>query len=637
MDAIPAAVAPEDLIDISALRILDLRNLAQDEISCLAHLCGDVPARLQDLVNVIVDKSVFNESAGSRRQTYDRDRLPRNKERRLSSGSASAQLHLAIESAGRSHKDLILHLCRQLKISEKGDRALYQQEAAAAQPSGVVVEGNRSMSLKRMARASASLAGRADGAMAALSKDAPEVLVNGKELAMEVLHRSSKKMKTKEEARRRAAESHVGVTESQEEKQALLAVKITRISYENLDLTCVLNWVCTVCMPYVSSGYFKPVPLREGATSVQTWNDFQSPDAERAGALDHAVEVSEPLDFAGGSLMGMPSKRMKLLCSTCEKSFVNLYTLRRHAVSTGHPYDRQMLKTGIVRKKQKVVLNKSSLRCSCGNTYATPYTLRRHAIATGHSFDVTSTSLAITLAGEHNQKDLKREEIEGNAGIIPAKRKLGALLPARAWKSNIKRYSCRQCHRQFIRKKHFVRHMSTHLKRKIKGGKTGHRLLGARLSGLTEVKPRLGRPPKRDRDVDIKIGKGERKRKHERASPGRQVRSRKAEQSSRQTPGYIPSQKAQILTCQECGKVYDEFSRYTGHLSMHARLRKVLVGEASTPGSATLKKNMLNVKEVSALGFRKLLNDKTGTYLSGLPAKLLFSESHLANKQKGKV
>ncbi|MCO5564205.1 hypothetical protein L7F22_017863 [Adiantum nelumboides] len=613
MDALPAAVAPEDLIDVSALRILDLRNLAQDEISCLAHLCGDVPARLQDLVNVIVDKSVFNESAGSRRQTYDRDRLPRNKERRLSSGSASAQLHLAIESAGRSHKELILHLCRQLKISEKGDRALYQTEAAAAQPSGVVVEGNRSMSLKRMARASASLAGRVDGAMAALSKAAPEVLVNGKELAMEVLHRSSKKMKTKEEARRRAAESQVGVTESQEEKQALLAVKIT------------------------SSGHFEPVPLKEGATSVQTWNNFQSPDAGRAGALDHAVEVSEPLDFAGGSLMGRPSKRMKLLCSTCEKSFVNLYTLRRHAVSTGHPYDRQMLKTGIVRKKQKVVLNKSSLRCSCGNTYATPYTLRRHAIARGHSFDVTSTSLAITLAGEHNQKDLKGEEVDGNAGIIPAKRKLGALLPARAWKSNIKRYSCRQCHRQFIRKKHFVRHMSTHLKRKIKDGKTGHRLLGARLSGLAEVKPRLGRPPKHNQDVDIKIGKVERKRKHEPASPDRQVRSRKAEQSSRQAPGYIPSQKAQILTCQECGKVYDEFSRYTGHLSMHARLRRVLVGEASTPGSATLKKNMLNVKEVSALGFRKLLNDKTGTYLSGLPAKLLFSESHLANKQKGKV
>ncbi|KAI5057285.1 hypothetical protein GOP47_0027300 [Adiantum capillus-veneris] len=560
MDAISATVAPEDFIDIAA-----------------------------DLVNVMVDKSIFNESAGSRRQTYDRDRLPRNKERRLSSG--------------------------QLKISERGDRALYQPQQTAP-PSGVIFEGNRSMSLKRMARASASLAGRADGTMVPLSKAAAEVLVNGKELATEVLHRSSKKMKTKEEARRRAAEAQARVTESQEDKHALLAVKISSLSH-------------------VEPVPPKDTPAGSTTSSAQIRNDLRSPDAGRAGVIGHALEASEPSNFAGGTLMERPSKRMKLLCSTCEKSFVNSYTLRRHTASTGHVLDTRMLKTGIVRKIKKAILNKSTLRCSCGNTYATPYTLRRHAVTTGHSLKLTSTSQATTPAGDLHQTVVEGEEMDGNAGLVPAKRKLGAPLPEHAWESGIKRYTCRQCDQQFSRKKQFIRHMRSHLPRKKKHGKTGHILLGAQLSGA--VKVRLGRPPKHDRGLNIKQEKVRRKRKREPASPDRQVRSRKAEQSSRRTPGYIPAQKAQNLTCQECGKIFDEFSRYTGHLSMHARLRRVLVGETSSAASATVRKNMLNVKEVSALGFRKLLNDKTGTYLSGLPAKLLFSESHLAKKQKGKI
>lgn len=234
------------------------------------------------------------------------------------------------------------------------------------------------------------------------------------------------------------------------------------------------------------------------------------------------------------------------------------------------------------------------------------------------------------------------DEIDTSSkGLKLGKGKLQSYLSKRSWKNSIRQFKCRQCHRQFIRKKHYVRHLDTHFnKSKKKLGRPVSRLLGGQLcSSSDEVKSkRIGRPPKLDKVVHTKQERVNQKRKHEPESLDRRVKSRKEEETSHRTPVSIPAVRLVTITCQECGRKFEEFSRYTGHLSMHARLRKVFIGETSTSTStSTKKKNLLNLKDVSDLGYRKLLNDTTGTYLSGLPAKLLFSESELANKQKGEV
>eukprot|EP00250_Pteridium_aquilinum_P017879 c23819_g1_i3 orf=443-2290(+) len=615
MENLSAATEGDDFIDIALVRILDLRGLGQDEIQCLAQLCGDVPARLQDLVNVVVDKSIFNESAGSRRQTFDRDRLPRNRDRRLSAGSASAQLHLAIESAGRSHRDVILNLCRQLQIAERGDKALYQQQAP--QPAGVVVEGNRSMSLKRMARA--SFTGKADATVTSMSSAAA---ANGKGPAIEVLHRSSKKMKTKEEARRRAAEFQAVAPDRQEEKHALVAVKIISSGHEERVV-------------------LKDVPKRAGGMnySAQAQSDLMSPEARVPRSVSTSTEGNELLKLTSGSILGKPYRRIKILCGTCARSFANMYSLRRHTASTGHIVDERLIRRGLARKKKKKVLAKISLRCSCGNTYATPFTLRRHALTTGHTLNMLQTTIP---AADNQLSGNNVNEIEGeisSKSLKLGKGKLETFLSKRSWRNNGTQFKCRHCHRQFSRKLHYVRHLDTHFKKSRKKlGRPISRLLGRQLgSSSDEVKGRpLGRPPKLDGAGHTKQGKVKKKRKHEPDSLDRRVKSRRREEETpQQTPGNLPSEKSLNITCQECGRKFEEFSRYTGHLSMHARLRKIFVGEASTSTNIISKK--INIKELSALGFRKLLNDTTGTYLPGLPAKLLFSESDLADKQRGEV
>ena len=116
------------------------------------------------------------------------------------------------------------------------------------------------------------------------------------------------------------------------------------------------------------------------------------------------------------------------------------------------------------------------------------------------------------------------------------------------------------------------------------------------------------------------------KRKHESEILGRQVRPHIEEMNVG---------KSIAMTCQECGKVFSEYSRYTGHLSMHSRFRKLYTAETSKANSNSsldeasfdIDTNDLikDLRESSALGFRKLISDTAGTYLSGLPAKLLFT------------
>lgn len=594
MENLSIASAGEDFVDVASMRFLDLRTLGQDEIQCLAHLCTDVPARLQDLVNVIVDKSIFNESAGSRRQTFDRERVPRNKDRRLSGGSASAQLHLALEGAGLSHRDLILHICRQLHISEKGDKALYQ--AQMAQSAGVVVEGNRPMSLKRMARA--SFTGRADAASELASGDAA---ANGKGMPVEVLHRSSKKMKTKEEARRRAAEAQAGA--------------IVPVASE------------LVTVKIISSGHegrvvLKNMPKRAVATAGRinssdlAQNDLNSPEKQIAQSI---IAEADLLNLGHESVLG---KSIKLRCATCSGTFVNTYTLRRHVLSTGHSLDENLFVKAVARKKKKRAPPKSSLRCSCGNTYATPYTLRRHVITNGHTVIMETLPTTDTpLQPGDNDTSAK--------GLKPGKGKLQTYLSKRLWNNKIRHFKCSHCHRQFIKKKHYVRHLDSHFSKKKKLGRQVSRLLG---SGDEVRVDRIGRPPKLDAAVHDKLEKVKKqKRKHEPELLDKRVRFRKEEESSQQTPASISSRKFANVTCQECGKKFKEYARYTGHLSVHARLRKALVGEMNT---STRKLELGEVQELSALGYRKLLNGVTGTYMSSSPAKYLFPKPDPVINQK---
>lgn len=609
--------AAEDFVDIATVRFLDLRSLGQDEIQIVARLCGDVPARLQDLVNVMVDKSIFNESAGSRRQTYDRERVPRNKDRRLSPASASAQLHLAVEAVGRSHRDLIVHLCRQLHIAEKGDGALYQ---SCTQP--VVGDGNRTVRLKRMARV--PFTGGQDPSVPSSSAAA-----NGKAVAAEVSHRSSKKMKTKEEARRRSAiviaepqaEAVRDGSELQEEKQAMQIVKYISSGSEE----------CFI--PKEVSTRAVSVVVMNASTQVQS--DSKSSETLIAQSTSALMEEPEPLKSKHTPLLGKLNKISGTLCGTCGKTFANTYSLRRHATTAGHMVDKKFRKRISRKKKVKKGLIGHCLCITCGNNYATPFTLKRHAITTGHALNK-----AIKPTAERQQLE-NRDDIEGNDSekrLTLAKPKLETYWPRRSWKNKVRQFKCRQCHRTFSRKKQYVDHLDTHYKksRKITGRPVG------RSSGKAKGR-RIGRPPKLDGAGHTKQAREERKRKHEPESLGRRVRSRMEEGSIPRTP-----EKPTAITCQECGKVFDGYSRYTGHLSMHSRSRRFYAGETSkknisggrqdSVSGTSANDDMLNIKVLSALGFRRLLGDTTGTYLSGLPAKLLFSRSlDLSDLQTGEV
>lgn len=61
--------------------VIDLRFLSQDEINCAAQWSDeDTELQLKDIVIPKIDRSIFNESAGSRKQTYSRLRFSQRKE-----------------------------------------------------------------------------------------------------------------------------------------------------------------------------------------------------------------------------------------------------------------------------------------------------------------------------------------------------------------------------------------------------------------------------------------------------------------------------------------------------------------------------------------------------------------------------
>ncbi|KAH7331182.1 hypothetical protein KP509_20G018800 [Ceratopteris richardii] len=550
----------EDYIDVATLRILDLRTFGQDEIRSLTHLCGDGSVRLQDFVNVIVDKSIFNESLGSRKQTYDRDRIPLNRQRPLAVGSAAIQLHLAGEDKDLTHKELILHLCRQLKI-ENGDRALYQPQES--QQLALAAGGSPPVRLARIGRASTAMATSME--IVADNKS----LGNGNEPALASLYRSGKKLKTKEEARRRAAEALAAVaSEAHGDEFERRAIRFVRQGEQALG---------------------KDIPADSMDSAPQIEKNLLSPETGAAG-------TSAPLETPTSL---NPCKQIKAACRTCGRSFFNIYSLKRHTVSTGHASDpAPRIGTPLEKRKSQMMLPKET-----------------------------------DYVGKHHLSDEKSEDKGYNQGTKLGKRKLDVILPEHPPKRTIRHYTCRICRRQFIRRKQYFRHVKTHFtKGEKKMSKRGKKIGRAHIPSR-RMKIRLGKSSVVNQTVHMTKGATKQKRKLEVLLSGRQLQSQKADEGSQQTS----NQSNLVLICQECGKIFDNFSRYTGHLSMHTKIRKVLVTEGNIPGTASIKKNVINKEDLPSLGFRKLLSATSGTYLSGLPAKFLFSDSGMANQKAGNV
>eukprot|EP01018_Ginkgo_biloba_P007561 Gb_41672 [translate_table: standard] len=68
-------------LDFHKIPVIDLRFFSQDEINCAAQ-CSDeyTDQRSDDIVIPKIDRSIFNESAGSRKQTYSRLRFSQRRE-----------------------------------------------------------------------------------------------------------------------------------------------------------------------------------------------------------------------------------------------------------------------------------------------------------------------------------------------------------------------------------------------------------------------------------------------------------------------------------------------------------------------------------------------------------------------------
>ncbi|XP_011626564.1 uncharacterized protein LOC18442920 isoform X2 [Amborella trichopoda] len=94
--ALPSDEKPDNPhLPISSIPLIDLRFLSQDEISSLALL--SLPSSNPPLTDIVVpkiDRSIFNESQGSRKQTYSRLRLSHKKQQQhqelLSHGTNSS-------------------------------------------------------------------------------------------------------------------------------------------------------------------------------------------------------------------------------------------------------------------------------------------------------------------------------------------------------------------------------------------------------------------------------------------------------------------------------------------------------------------------------------------------------------------
>ncbi|CAN6479893.1 unnamed protein product [Victoria cruziana] len=122
------AESGDNLIRVGAIPAIDLRFLSQEDLNCLATLSDELRhMRRDDVVIPKIDRSVFNESAGSRRQTYSRLRLAQRKDDavavrggRRRTGLLTVSRHPAgsVGNSSNRDNDLIVSLLRELFSKE---------------------------------------------------------------------------------------------------------------------------------------------------------------------------------------------------------------------------------------------------------------------------------------------------------------------------------------------------------------------------------------------------------------------------------------------------------------------------------------------------------------------------------------
>ncbi|KAK9270238.1 hypothetical protein L1049_025815 [Liquidambar formosana] len=121
-----AVDAPSDRLHVEALPLIDLRLLSQSELHALSLSSASAAAdlrRCDDVVIPKIDRSVFNESAGSRKQTYSRLRLaPRKPEISASSTIprriSKSHSEQAIDDLEREENHKIVGLLKELFAAE---------------------------------------------------------------------------------------------------------------------------------------------------------------------------------------------------------------------------------------------------------------------------------------------------------------------------------------------------------------------------------------------------------------------------------------------------------------------------------------------------------------------------------------
>ncbi|KAH9322808.1 hypothetical protein KI387_017447, partial [Taxus chinensis] len=117
--------------------LIDLRGFCQDELNMAARLSGDIPeSTLSDMASPKIDKSIFNESAGSRRQTYSGCRVSRKRKEPVPESDArepsqgilmsSIMKYSARGKSGsnkKSGKNILDLVDKLLKITDKKDES----------------------------------------------------------------------------------------------------------------------------------------------------------------------------------------------------------------------------------------------------------------------------------------------------------------------------------------------------------------------------------------------------------------------------------------------------------------------------------------------------------------------------------
>ncbi|KAK6938150.1 hypothetical protein RJ641_031658 [Dillenia turbinata] len=112
--------SPTVNLHLESIPIVDLRLFSQSELCALAQCSTNAfnPLRCDDVVIPKIDRSVFNESVGSRKQTYSRLRLaPRNPEISTSQSRSRTSLSLKLDP-DKAENRRIIGLLKDLFASE---------------------------------------------------------------------------------------------------------------------------------------------------------------------------------------------------------------------------------------------------------------------------------------------------------------------------------------------------------------------------------------------------------------------------------------------------------------------------------------------------------------------------------------